>query len=391
MAGWGGDVDARELLDRLIGFDTTSDKSNLPLIDFVQGWLEDQGVASVRVPDASGLKANLIATIGPPDQPGLVLSGHTDVVPVQGQAWSSDPFRCVERDGRLYGRGTADMKGFLAAVLSRVPAWRNSRLEAPVHLAFSYDEEVGCRGVPGLIDRLLADLPAAPFGALIGEPTGMRPVDGHKGKAGYRVHVTGRAGHSALTGQGVNAIQVAALIIAELVRIHRRCRTQGPFADGFEPPHCTLNVGTIDGGTAMNIIPGEACFTFEIRTLPEIDPGELLAELSAFVEDELLPGMWAVAPEASVVVEELMSYPGLAPRGGQLSEIVMELTGSPAGGKAAFGTEAGHFQARGIEAIVCGPGDIRVAHKPDEHLEIEQLGRCTSFLDQLVERVARAR
>lgn len=386
------DGDVVELLERLIGFDTTSDKSNLPLIDFVEAWLADQGVATTRVPDETGQKANLIATLGPTERPGLVLSGHTDVVPVDGQAWTSDPFRCVERDGCLYGRGSADMKGFLATVLGRVPAWRELRLQAPIHLAFSYDEEVGCKGVPSLLDGLLAEVSDVPLGAVIGEPTMMRPVSAHKGKGGYRVTVVGRAGHSALPDEGVNAIGVAAAIIQELGRRGRAFKTDGPQDAGFDPPHCTVSVGTIAGGTAMNIIPEACSFVFEVRTLPEVDPADVADQLRTFVDEMVLPEIRAVAPEAEVRIEELIRYPGLFARADEFAHVVSELARDGAVvGKVAFGTEAGHFQRRGIPAMVCGPGDIAVAHKPDEWVEVGQLEMCGAFLDRLVQRTVVAR
>lgn len=384
------DAGVEGLLGRLIGFDTTSDRSNLPLIDFVEGWLADHGVASERIPDDDGGKANLLATIGPPDAAGIVLSGHTDVVPVAGQDWSSDPFTCTERDGRLYGRGSADMKGFLAVVLSRVPEWKAAGLTAPVHLAFSYDEEVGCLGVPRLIDRLLATAPVPPRGCIVGEPTMMTVVDGHKGKGGYRCTVTGRAAHSALTHQGVNAIEIAAEIVAFLRRLKRELAADGPFADGFDPPYTTVSTGEIAGGTALNIVAEHCTVAFEFRTVPGVDPASLLARVRHYAE-ELLPEMRRTAPESGIVFEELLQYPALASRSAvDLAGIAGEIAGTTTPGRVSFGTEAGHFAARGIPTVVCGPGDIRVAHRPDEHVARDQLARCAGFLDGIVARMAGA-
>jgi acetylornithine deacetylase len=372
------------MLDRLIAFDTTSRNSNLALIEFVQDYLDRFGVASDLVFDATGAKANLFATLGPPEGAGIVLSGHTDVVPVDGQHWSSEPFACVARDDRLYGRGTADMKGFIATALALVPELRGLPLAAPVHLALSYDEEVGCKGVPGLLDHIAARL-APPLGCVVGEPTGMRVANGHKGKAGYVCTVTGLSSHSALNHLGVNAIEIAAEIITELRRLNDEFRTAGPHADGFEPPHCTASTGVIAGGRALNIVPDECRFEFEFRPLPGQDPAALFGRIRDWAERTLLPRMRARSPAAGIEWLELMSYPGLGGTdGATIEEVCCRLTATEAPIKLAFGTEAGHFAARGIPAVVCGPGDIRVAHKPDEYVELAQLERCARFLRELV-------
>ncbi len=374
----------REMLARLVAFDTTSRHSNLALIDFVRNYLDGFGIASELVFDDTGEKANLFASIGPEDRPGLVLSGHTDVVPVDDQKWSSDPFRCTERDGRLIGRGTADMKGFIATVLALVPVFQKWRLGAPLHLAFTYDEEVGCKGVPRLLDRLQERLPVAPSGCVVGEPTGMRIANGHKGKAGYVCRVTGLESHSALNHQGVNAIEIAAELISELRRMNLEFRARGPFADGFEPPHCTVSTGVIEGGTALNIVPNHCRFEFEFRTLPGQDAGKLLARLRDFAERDLLPEMRRISDQAGIEWQELMSYPGLGEGASEIEALCRRLAGCDAPIKLAFGTEAGHFALRGIPAVVCGPGDIAVAHKPDEYVTLDQLERCATFLRRLV-------
>jgi acetylornithine deacetylase len=380
-----------ELLARLIGFDTTSRNSNLALIDFVRDYLDGWGVASELAFDDSGGKANLIATLGPPERPGLVLSGHTDVVPVDGQDWASDPFVCTERGGRLYGRGAAEMKGFIATVLALVPEFLARPLAAPVHLALSYDEEVGCRGAPRLLDRLAELLPVRPFGAVIGEPTAMRVANGHKGKAGYACIVSGLACHSALSHQGVNALEIAAEIVVRLRRRNLEFRACGPFQQGFDPPHCTVTTSVIAAGTALNIVPDACRFEFEFRTLPGQAAAALLAEVQGFAEAELLPEMRARHPGAGIAWRELMSYPALGGTGDSaLERLCCELTGAARPGKVPFGTEAGLFAARGIPSVICGPGDMTVAHKADEHIERAELERCASFLRRLVERATAA-
>jgi acetylornithine deacetylase len=372
------------LLERLIGFDTQSFRSNLELIDFVRARLAEVGVEARLVHDDSGTKANLWAVIGPPDVPGIVLSGHTDVVPVAGQAWSSDPFRARLDGGRIHGRGAADMKGFIACILALVPELAVARLRKPAILAFSYDEEVGCKGVPRLIDAMLADLPP-PEACLIGEPTSMRLVDGHKGKAGYRCIVTGREAHSAYPKLGANAVVAAARIIDHVALMGQRFAADGPFFPGFDPPHHTSGVGRIEGGAQLNIIPRRCSFEFEFRTLPGEDPMRLVREVEAAAAATVLPGLQATAPEAAIAFEEVLAYPGLAPAPDTpFARLCRELTGTLEPAKVSFGTEGGCFFARGVPAVVCGPGDIAVAHKPDEWVAVEQLERCDGFLRGVV-------
>jgi acetylornithine deacetylase len=379
-------LDRRQMLERLIGFDTTSRNSNLALIEFVRDYLDRLGIASDLIFDDTGAKANLFATIGPPEVAGIVLSGHTDVVPVDGQDWSSDPFVCTERDERLHGRGTADMKGFIATALALVPEFQRLPLGAPVHLALSFDEEVGCKGVPRLLDHLVARLPALPFGCVVGEPTRMRLADGHKGKAGYVCTVTGLASHSALNHLGVNAIEVAAQIINELRRLNDEFRLAGPLQGEFQPPHCTVSTGVIAGGSALNIVPDRCRFEFEFRPLPGQDPDELFARIRDWAETTLLADMQATSPATGIEWQELMSYPGLGGTGTTpIEQVCSRLAGAGRPIKLAFGTEAGHFAARGIPAVVCGPGAIEVAHKADEYVELDQLERCAGFLRQLIQ------
>ena len=371
------------LLERLVGFDTQSFRSNLELVGFVRDHLAALGIESCLVHDETGTKASLWAVIGPREVPGLVLSGHTDVVPVAGQAWSGDPFRARLVDGRIVARGAADMKGFLACVLALVPELVAARLQRPVILAFSYDEEVGCKGVPGLIDAILAELPR-PEACLVGEPTLMRLVDGHKGKAGYRCIVTGREAHSAYPALGANAVIAAARIIEHIAGMGERFAAHGPYAEGFDPPHHTSGVGRIEGGSQLNIVPNHCSFEFEFRTLPADDPMRFVREVEAYALTEILPPLRASAPEAAIGFEEVLSYPGMnPPRESAFTRLCRELTDTERPAKVAFGTEGGCYDARGIPSLVCGPGDIKAAHKPDEWIAVEQLERCDVFLRQL--------
>ena len=376
------------MVQRLVAFDTTSRGSNLALIDFVRDHLSRCGVASELVFDETGKKANLYATLGPPGVGGVMLSGHTDVVPVDGQDWHSDPFSVLAKDGRLYGRGTADMKSFLAVILALLPEIAGRALAIPLHLAFSYDEEVGCRGVRPLI-RAIADRPDRPVLCIVGEPTEMRPVIGHKGKRSFRCHVRGFEGHSALTDQGVNAVEAAAELVAQLKAMARRKRAEGPFEPDYLPPYTTIHTGVIRGGTALNIIPKDCSFDFEFRLLPRDDPEAPLRELVTFAEERLLPEMRAVRPETGISFEELSSFPGLDTSAeAEVTRLVAALSGANGTGKVSFGTEAGLFQQAGIPTVVCGPGSIRQAHKPDEFIELGQIGAFERFLRRLFDRIA---
>jgi acetylornithine deacetylase len=377
-----------DMLHRLVAFDTTSRESNLALIDFVREWLGSHRIDSELVFDETGRKANLFATIGPQGVGGIMLSGHTDVVPVDGQDWHSDPFAVAVGDGKLFGRGTADMKSFIAVILALVPEFVARRLRTPIHLALSYDEEVGCRGVRGLI-AALAGRPAQPRLCIVGEPTSMRPVIGHKGKRSFRCTVRGFEAHSAMTHLGVNAVEAAAELVVELKAMARRKRGEGPFDAGYDPPYTTIHSGTIAGGTALNIVPKECSFEFEYRLLPGDDADRPIAALRAFAETRLLPEMRAVRPETSIEFTELSGFPGLATEpGAEITRLVLELTGANSTGKVAFGTEAGLFHAAGIPTVVCGPGSIEQAHKPDEFIEPDQIRRCEAFIGRLLDRAA---
>ncbi len=377
-----------EMIERLVGFDTTSRNSNMGLIDFVRNYLADLGIESQLVPDETGLKANLYATCGPDDRPGVVLSGHTDCVPVDGQDWQSDPFKVVKRDDRLYGRGTSDMKSFIAVALAAVPQMLGRKLVTPIHFALSYDEEVGCLGAKRLIAQL-EKIPIKPKACIVGEPTDMQVVTGHKGKLSVRCHVYGLECHSALAPEGVNAVEIAAELVALLRRMARRMQEEGPFDHAFNPPFTTVHTGLIQGGTALNIVPKDCTFEAEIRNLPQHDAEPLLAELKTYAERELLPEMRRVSKQAGISWESLPNYPGLI--GDDETDLVhfaQALSGSEGAGRVSFGTEAGLFQRASVPAVVCGPGSIDQAHKPNEFINLKQIERAQAFLARLIERCA---
>jgi acetylornithine deacetylase len=384
----GGAMDAREMLARLIAFDTTSRNSNLALIEFVRDYLDALGVASELVFNEERTKANLYATIGPATGDGIMLSGHTDVVPVDGQDWHSDPFQLTENDGLLYGRGTSDMKGFVAVLLALVPEMVRRNLQTPLHLALSYDEEAGCLGARTLIAALQGRA-ERPRLCIIGEPTEMRVVNGHKGKQSLRVHVHGHEVHSSLTHLGVNAVEAAADLVAQLRRMARRKREEGPFDHEFAPPYTTIHTGIISGGTALNIVPRECHFDFEMRLLPSEPAEPLIDELRNYAATHLLPEMQAVQPQTGIQFEPLNSYPPLsALPDDEVTQLALAVTGANGTGKVGFGTEGGLFQAAGIPTIVCGPGSIEQAHKPDEFVAPAQLAACDTMLRRLLDRVS---
>jgi acetylornithine deacetylase len=376
-----------ELIDTLIGFDTTSRHSNLELIEFIRAYLGDLGVESELVYDASGAKANLYATLGPTDRPGYALSGHTDVVPVDGQPWSTEPFKVCAKDARLYGRGTSDMKSFIAICLALTPEFLAKEIDTPLHLAFSYDEEIGCVGVRGLLERL-ASREIKPKGCIVGEPTMMKVIRAHKGKLSYRCHVRGREAHSSLIEQGVNAVEAAAEAVAYLKSMQRRIRDNGPYDDELDPPYTTVHTGTLHGGTALNIVALAAKFEFEFRHLAQDDPHALLAELQSHIEQHILPEMHAVDAHSGFEFEQLSHIPGLdVDENAEIVQLAKALTGANSTGKVAFGTEAGLFQQiAGIPTIVCGPGSIEQAHKPDEFIALDQIVQGEAFVRKLFAR-----
>lgn len=379
-------TDTWRLLESLVAFDTTSRESNLGLIEWVRNWLGRQGVASRLTYDRAGRKANLFATV--PDRArrdagGLVLSGHTDVVPVDGQPWDTEPFRATIRDDRVYGRGTADMKGFLAAALAMTPRFLAAELTAPVHFALSYDEEVGCLGVRGLLEDLAAN-GIRPAGCIVGEPTEMQVVVAHKGKRAYRCCVRGREAHSSLTPHGVNAIEYAARLIVHIRGIADRLRDHEPRATGFDVPFTTMQTGTIRGGTAANIVPRDCEFEYEFRYLPGADPDGLVGEIESYARSVLEPEMKRVAPDAGFAFEAREAIPGLDIEDGhRLAELGKALARNRTVGRVAYATEAGLFQRAGIPSIICGPGSIAQAHRPNEYVALEQLAQCEAFLERL--------
>lgn len=377
---------AAEILSALVGFDTTSCKSNLPLIQWVEEYLDRHGVPHERVYDATGQKANLWATIGPADRPGYILSGHTDVVPVEGQDWSSDPFQMIERKGRFYGRGTADMKGYLACCLALVPDMIDAPLAKPIHLAFSYDEEVGCVGVRGLIDRL-RDGTVRPLGCIVGEPTEMQVVIGHKGKRSVRVTVRGAGGHSSLAPQAVNAVEYLAAFVARIQQLARSLETSGARDPLYDVAHSTAHVGMFHGGRALNIVPDAAEAVFEIRAITGDDPDALLAQLIAYAREELEPRMKAIDPDTGFSFDVYAAFPGLniAPDD-HFVTVAKSLAGRNDHAKVAYGTEAGLFQSIDIPTVVMGPGSIGEAHKPDEWIAVSEMEKCLATLGRLVER-----
>ncbi|MFM0482721.1 acetylornithine deacetylase [Paraburkholderia strydomiana] len=379
------DRSSRALLATLIGFATVSRESNLDMIGFIRDYLDELGVKSELFYNAERTKANLFATIGPHERGGIVLSGHTDVVPVEGQAWSVDAFRLTERDGRLYGRGTADMKGFIASVLAAVPGFVERDLKLPVHLAFSYDEEVGCLGVRPMLAEL-ERRPHKPVLCLIGEPTELKPVLGHKGKLAMRCQVKGAPCHSAYAPYGVNAIQYAARMISRLEEIGDHLAQPEYRDERFDPPFSTVQTGVIKGGRALNIVPAECEFDFEVRALPGFDAGQVADELQTYAEAELLPRMRAVKSDADIRFQSLSAYPALATSpDSEAARLLTLLTGSNEFGTVAFGTEGGLFEQAGIPTVVCGPGSMDQGHKPDEFLTSEQLSDCDAMLARLAD------
>jgi acetylornithine deacetylase len=375
-----------EMLRRLVAFDTVSANSNLALIDWVVGYLDGHGIAARLTFDETRSKANLFATIGPQDAGGgVILSGHTDVVPVAGQAWDSDPFALVERDGRLYGRGTADMKSFIAIALALVPEFKARALKRPIHLALSFDEEVGCFGAPRLIEALPRGI-GRPGLVIVGEPTNMEVANAHKGCHVFATSVTGLEAHSSAPQRGVNAIVAASEIIQFIAGLAGEARAASRPASGFEPPYTSFNIGTISGGTAMNIIARECEFTWEFRPLPGEDSAAIRARIDAFVASDLLPRLRQVHPGADVTTRALASVPGLAAEAGSpAEELARQLTGANQSTVVAYGTEAGLFQDAGIPAVICGPGSMEQGHKPNEFITLAQIEAGTEFQRRLAD------
>ena len=373
----------REILARLIGFPTVSKDSNLALIDWADAYLRGLGARTDITTNVDGTKANLFATIGPDIDGGVVLSGHTDVVPVEGQAWSSGPFEAVERDGAIYGRGACDMKGFIACALALAPRFAEAELDRPLHLALSYDEETGCLGAPVMLARL-AETGRKPKVCIVGEPTSMKVIEGHKGCHEYTTRFRGLEGHGSKPEAGVNAVEYAARYIGELIATAHDLRARAPEDSPFDPPCSTISTGAIRGGIAHNVIPNTCEVDWDFRPINAEDAGWVDDRMRAYAEDVLLPAMRVVDPDAAIETETVGEVAGLEPlEGSEAVRLVTQLTGSNVTGTVPFGTEAGLFQAQGIHTVVCGPGSIDQAHKPDEFVTLDQLQQCLDMIERL--------
>ena len=380
---------AIDMLAKLVAFDTTSRDSNLALIEFVERLLGNLGVAATRVPSADGRKANLYATLGPDAEGGIVLSGHTDVVPVDGQNWTSDPFTLTERDGRLYARGSCDMKGFLALALAAAPIFAApGRLKRPVHLAFSYDEEIGCLGAPAMIAEIARNLPR-PAAVIVGEPTMMEVVHGHKGITTYTVTVSGHEAHSSLTHLGLSANTVAIRLMHRLSELADRLEREADPTSPFLPRHATLTVGTIHGGTAGNILARQCVFLFDLRCPPGMDPQPILAPFLAEAK-RMDAEMKARFPEAGIEIVRRSLTPAFAPEpDGAAEHIARALAGDNGPPRVVpYAAEAGQFQEAGFSTVICGPGSIEQAHQPDEYVDRVQMERGAGFMLRLAEMLA---
>jgi len=384
-------TDAITILGDLIAYDTTSRNSNLDLIDYVGEYLKSHNLKSDLVVSEDGQKANLFATIGPNpgsengtdemEASGIALSGHTDVVPTDGQDWHSDPFFMTEKDGRLYGRGTSDMKGFIACALAAVPEFNSRTLKKPIHLVFSYDEEIGCLGIRPLIKKFGDELPK-PEMVIVGEPTSMAVVDAHKGATRFETIVTGHEAHSSMSHIGVNAIDYAALIIRELRTIEDDF-ARAHNSDRFTPPFSTVHVGTIEGGTALNIVPKTCRFVWEVRALPGLNSAEVLTRVQNFANEKCLPEMRRIAPECEILIREENNIPSFNASQSSAVNLAMQLAEQNDTLAVSYGTEAGLFELGGAPTVICGPGDIAQAHKPDEFIEISQINACMKFMSGL--------
>ena len=378
-----------QILCELIRFQSISSNSNLDIVGYIEGILQDGGISWQRVASPDGQKCSLLATIGPADRAGVVLSAHTDVVPVEGQSWSVPPFGGVVEDDRIVGRGATDMKGFIAVLLAHLPRFVAAACERPIHLALSYDEEVGCRGAPDLV-RVLTQTVARPTLAIVGEPTTMRVVRAHKGKVARRLSITGRAGHSAMPHRAANAVDAAAAIVHGLRGIAEDEVARGGDA-AFDPPFTSVHVGSLHGGTALNIVPEHAVLEYEVRMMPGRDAGDILARVDALIDSERRR-LRATAPEADIVSEELLAYPALDTGHADPATLLVARLAQDTqpSSTVAFGTEAGIYAQAGIPTLVCGPGDIARAHKADEWIGLDELAAASAMMDRLADVISRA-
>ncbi len=378
----------RQMIEKLVSFDTTSRNSNLDLISFVEEYLAPFGARCLRVYNDDRTKANLIASVGPDVEGGIVLSGHTDVVPVDGQDWHTDPFSIVEKDGKLFGRGTCDMKAFSAIALALVPEFMERGLKVPLHFALSYDEEIGCVGVHGMVEQLPDAIPA-PRCVIVGEPTDMKVISANKGMRVFRTTVTGKESHSSLPANGASAILYANELINHISMLKQEMIDKGDSSGRFDPPHTTMSIGLIHGGTAINIVPRECSIEWEYRPLPQEDVDSLRDEFITHAETIVLPRLRAEAgPDAAIVTEDLVRVPGLfgAP-GNPAEELALKLTGANRAETVSYAAEAGIFTDAGLPAVICGPGSIEQAHKPNEFITLEQVGLSVIFFRKLMDEI----
>ncbi|MDQ0392604.1 acetylornithine deacetylase [Labrys monachus] len=377
-----------EMTAKLVSFDTVSARSNIPLIDFVAGYLAAHGVESLRLPNEAGDKEALFATIGPVDRGGVCLSGHVDVVPVEGQDWSSPPFEARVADGRLYGRGSCDMKGFVATALALVPDFLAASLKAPIHLCLSYDEEITCYGSLDMIRRFGRDMPM-PIACIVGEPTLMQVVDAQKSLSSYVTRVAGRPAHSAMPALGANALHAAARIVVELDDIADELRAAGDPSGRFDPGYSTVQAGLFSAGRAINIVPDEARIVWECRGVPALALEAIPDRIRAFSRDVVLPRLTRTAPDAAITTELQIRVPALAPDPGSPAEtLALRLAGRNRTMAVSYGTEAGHFQEAGVPTVICGPGSIEQAHRADEWIALSELDACAGFLQRLAGELA---
>ncbi len=380
----------REMIAKLVSFDTTSRNSNLDLIDFVEDYLSAYGASCTRFYNEDRTKANLLATIGPGVEGGIILSGHTDVVPVDGQPWVTDPWEVTEEGGKLYGRGTCDMKSFSAIGLALVPEFLKRDLKAPIHFALSYDEEVGCTGVVSMIEGLESAIPT-PRCAIIGEPTDMKVVNANKGIRSFRTTVEGKESHSSLPAGGASAILYAMELIAHLQDLARQMEDLGDASGRFDPGYTTTSVGVIKGGTATNIIPRECTFDWEYRPLPFVDQDCIKKEFESHVTNIVLPRLKKQAgDDGNITTEDLVAVPGLtAEEGNPADALALKLTGANRAETVSYAAEAGLFQKAGVPSVICGPGSITEAHKPNEFITLEQVEMSVAFFRRLMDELSR--
>jgi acetylornithine deacetylase len=365
-------------------------KTNLELIHWVQNYLAEYGVTSTLIHDDTKNKANLHAIVGPADKPGVVLSGHTDVVPVEGQAWESDPFKLREQNDLLYARGTCDMKGFIAVALSKLPQMVSKPLQAPIHFALSYDEELGCLGAHSLAEHI-AQASVKPKLCIVGEPTSMKTITGHKGICDLECTVHGKESHSSLAPYAVNAVEYAAELIAHAKSVARRIAAQGPFNRQFDPPFTTVHVGVVKGGTALNIVPNHCEFSLEVRNIPEVNSEEIIEEIRQYAFRNLEPRMKEIDPKSGFSFKYTAGVHAFdIANDNPMVDLVLSLSGANATEKVSFATEAGIFHNKGIPTVVCGPGSIAQAHKPNEFVAREQLVKCENFMDRLMDKLRAA-